>query len=60
MKSAGVATDNECVEYARECARLARLNNERLRDHLLKMSREWMARAMHETKMPRPKSRGDK
>jgi hypothetical protein len=41
--------DDECVDYARECVRLA--------EQLLNMAREWMATAMHERKMPESKSR---
>jgi hypothetical protein len=45
-------TDNECVEYARECVRLAQLTKDdlELRDHLLNLAREWMATAMDEQK----------
>jgi hypothetical protein len=41
----------------RECVRLAGLTkDEVLRDQLLNMAREWMATAMHETKVPHAKS----
>jgi hypothetical protein len=41
--------DEECVDYARECARLAGLTaDQEIRDQLLNMAREWMAAAMHE------------
>jgi hypothetical protein len=44
-----MATDGECVEYARECLRLARpATDQELRDQLLQMARNWMAEAMHE------------
>jgi hypothetical protein len=44
-----MATDEECVEYARECVRLAGLaTDQELRDQLLQMARNWMAEAMHE------------
>jgi hypothetical protein len=44
-----MATDEECVEYARECVRLAALaTDQELRDQLLQMARNWMAEAMHE------------
>ena len=44
-----MATDEQCVGYARECVRLAGLaaNNQELRDQLLQMARNWMAEAMH-------------
>jgi NADH:ubiquinone oxidoreductase subunit D len=52
-----MATDKECVGYARECVRLARLTqDQRIREQLLNMAREWMAVAMHEEKSPQPKS----
>ena len=42
-------SDEECVEYARECVRLAGLTKDmQLRDQLLNTAREWMAVAMHE------------
>jgi hypothetical protein len=44
-----MVTDNECVDYARECVRLAGLTTDsQIRDQLLKMARQWMAAAMHE------------
>jgi hypothetical protein len=44
-----MATDEECVDYARECVRLAGLaNDQELREQLLQMARNWMAEAMHE------------
>jgi hypothetical protein len=44
-----MATDEECVGYARECVRLAGLATDQdLREHLLQMARNWMAEAMHE------------
>ena len=47
-----MATDQECVDYARECIRLAELTKDlQLRDWLLTTAREWMATA--ETKRPR-------
>jgi hypothetical protein len=49
--------DNVYEGYARECVRLAGLaNDQKLRDQLLDMAREWMAVAMHETTTPKPKS----
>ena len=44
-----MVTDEECVDYARECVRLASLTaDQEIRDQLLNMAREWMATAMHE------------
>ena len=41
-----MATDQECVDYARECIRLAELTKDlQLRDWLLTTAREWMATA---------------
>jgi hypothetical protein len=53
-----MATGQECVDYARECVRLAELTKDsELRDHLLNLAREWMATAVHEDKAPgEPKS----
>ena len=42
-------TDRECVEFARECVRLARLVQDlEVREQLIDMAREWMAAAMRE------------
>jgi hypothetical protein len=39
--------------YARDCVRLAQLaKSPELREQLMQMTREWMAVAMHESKMP--------
>jgi hypothetical protein len=44
-----MAADEECVDYARECVRLAGLaTDQELREQLLQMARNWMAEAMHE------------
>jgi hypothetical protein len=49
--------DSEYLEYARECESLARsAQTQRDRERLLQMAREWMAVAMHEDKVPEPKS----
>jgi hypothetical protein len=41
-----MATDQECVDYARECIHLAELTKDlQLRDWLLTTAREWMATA---------------
>jgi len=49
-------TDEECVEYARECVRLAGLSEDQeIRDQLLNMAREWMGAAMDETRRVRRK-----
>lgn len=46
---ASMVTDEESVDYARECVRLAGLTaDQEIRDQLLNMAREWMAAAMHE------------
>ena len=46
---AATVTDEEYVDYARECVRLAGLTaDQEIRDQLLSMAREWMAAAMHE------------
>lgn len=51
-----MVSDDECVEYARECVRLAGLvENPELRERLLNMAREWMAVAMHERQTPEAK-----
>jgi hypothetical protein len=53
-----MATDNECLDYARECVRLTELTDDpELRNQLLQMAREWMATAMREKKTPKRKSR---
>jgi hypothetical protein len=53
-----MVTDPECEDYARECVRLAGLAKDpQLRDALLNMAREWMAVAMHENEMPKPRRR---
>jgi hypothetical protein len=45
--SATMATAQECVDYARQCVRLAELTaDSELRDHLLTLARDWMATAM--------------
>jgi len=52
-------TDQECVDYARECVRLAEFSdNPELRKILLHMAREWMAVAMHEETPPEPMAPG--
>ena len=44
-----MATDEECMAYARECVRLAGLTDEpEIRDQLFALAREWMAAAMQE------------
>jgi len=49
--------DVEAEGYARECVRLAnRSADPAIRERLFQMAREWMAVAMHEEKMPEPKS----
>ena len=47
-------TDNECVDYARDCVRLAGLTqDQQIRDRLLAMANEWMAEAIDEQAKPR-------
>jgi hypothetical protein len=44
-----MATESECIEYARDCVRLAVLADDPgIRDRLLEIARDWMATAMHE------------
>jgi len=39
-----MVTDQQCVDYARECVRLAELTKDlQLRDWLLTRAREWIA-----------------
>jgi len=46
-----ISTDDDCIEFARECARLARLcPDDKIREQLLEMARLWMSVAMHEMK----------
>ena len=51
-------TDQDCIDYARECVRLAGMaeSNPEQRKSLLGMAREWIAVAMHEDEAPGPKS----
>jgi hypothetical protein len=52
-----MTSDKECVDYARECVRLAELTKDaELRDHLLNMARAWMSAAMDHGKPPDPKT----
>jgi hypothetical protein len=44
-----MATAQECMDYARQCVRLAELTGDsELRDHLLTLARNWMAAAMQQ------------
>jgi hypothetical protein len=48
-----MATDEECMAYAREYVRLAGLTDElEIRDQLFALTREWMAAAMQERDVP--------
>ena len=49
-------TDQDCVDYARECVRLAGMaeNSPELREWLMQTARHWMAAAMHEMEPPEP------
>jgi hypothetical protein len=53
-----MVTDQECINQAGECVRLAGIaeNNPEQRKLLLGMAREWIAVAMHEDETPGPKS----
>jgi hypothetical protein len=53
-----MATDKECVDYARECVRLAGLStDQQVRVQLLNIARDWMASALQEPKVPQAVSR---
>ena len=48
--------DQECVDYARECERLAEMaKDQEIRKYLLDLAREWMALAMREDRMSESK-----
>jgi hypothetical protein len=48
-RSAIMATYRNCVDYARECVRLAEQTEDPdMREWLLQKARDWMASAMHE------------
>ena len=52
-----MVTDQEYVDFARDCVRLAQsADSPELRERLLQIAREWMAVAMHDDKTPEPKS----
>jgi len=53
-------TDQKCIDYARECMRLAQFadNDPELQKHLLQIAREWMAVALHEETPPEPTAPG--
>ena len=47
--------DQECVDFARDCVRLAQsADTPELRERLLQIAREWMAGVMHEETPPEP------
>ena len=47
MAPALMAPEQKCLEYARECVRLAGLSeDQQTRDRLFDMAREWMVAAM--------------
>ena len=55
VASDGDGRDEQYIEYARDCERLARLSSDpHIREQLLQLAREWMAAAMHERKPPAP------
>jgi hypothetical protein len=48
-RSVKMASDKECEDYARECAMIAGLTNDKeVRDQMLKMACHWMETAAHE------------
>ena len=54
-------TDQDCVDFARDCVRLAQsADTPELRERLLQIAREWMAGAMHEETPPEPMKPGAK
>jgi len=52
-----VGADQDCVDNARECVRLAGLaKDQETRRYLFDLAREWMAIAMHENRIPDAKA----
>jgi hypothetical protein len=52
-----VVIDQECLGYARECERLARMaNDQELQQYLFDLAGKWMALALGEEKMPEPEA----
>jgi hypothetical protein len=50
-----VLIDRECLDYARECERLARMaNDQEIQEYLFDLARKWMALALGEEKTPGP------
>ena len=48
-----VVIDRECLDYARECERLARMaNDQEIQEYLFDLARKWMALALGEEKAP--------
>jgi hypothetical protein len=48
-----VVIDRECLDYARECERLARMaNDQEIQEYLFDLARKWMALALGEEKTP--------
>jgi hypothetical protein len=48
-RSVTMASDKQCEDYARECATIAGLTNDKaVRDQMLKMACRWMEAAAHE------------
>jgi hypothetical protein len=51
-----ITSEDDCVGYARDCERLARMATDpEARERLFQMAREWMAIAMHEATTPERK-----
>jgi hypothetical protein len=50
-----MATDQECLDFARECVRLAAMTSDQdMRDHLLTLARQWMAAAGRKDRTAEP------
>ena len=50
-----MATDQECLDFARECVRLAAMTSDQdMRDHLLTLARQWMTSAGRKDRTAEP------
>jgi hypothetical protein len=50
-----MAADEECMGYARECVRLARLaSDQQIREKLFAIARDWMAAALDDRHVSSP------
>src|SRR5215813_28281 len=53
--SRSIATDQECLDFARECVRLAETTSDQdLQDHLLTLARQWMTAAGRKDRTAEP------